>query len=824
MIKNYLTLAMRIFFRNKVFSFINLGGLSIGLTSAFLIILFVKSQTGYDAWIPSADKIYTVETFFSPPGRSPKTLARSPLEMRSAMEKDFPEISSFTRLYAGIAPVAIDELKFPETAFRIEETFFNVFAFSFTQGSPETALASGRAAVVSQQFADKHFKSKAALGQVVTVGDQEYRISGVLASFPGPSHMEFEILLFDGPGALNQDFVDWTSTRVFSYFRLAEGASIAGIEAASAAFLDSNAFFAPESWREFKPSEVMSFTFLPLADIHLHQKGQSPISAPGSATLVYSFVGIAVLILAMAGINFINLSTASASAREKEIAIRKIVGAKRRQLIVRYMAEAMVMVVAAFLVALSLTEVLTPFVFNWIGIEGFDGSEIGVEFLLVALAASTATGVLAALYPAFLLSAKSPAASLAGGRSAAPSVARFRLGLVLVQYTISIVLVIAASHFYLQTRFAVAMDLGFKSENIVAYHGLSGAPDFEAQQALIARAEKVVGVTDVTRMVHLPGTSRQNNVNLQLLGSGKQSGNVPISNVMVQAVAAGVNFEKTMGMTLVAGRSFSADRPVDALTPSHAESTIADGTPASIVINELAVRALGFSSPEEALGKSYRMQDYFSDPLYVRIIGVIKNVHFQSIHSEMVPMLFANAERVFNAAVYKLEPGYSEQTLKQLDEIWQQYIPQVPVYTEFLDQTLVSQYTNETQQTQVFGGFAALAVAIAFLGIFGLAAFSVERRTREVGVRKVFGASAKNIIRLFIWQFSKPVLWASLIAWPVAALLIQNWLENYAYRIDLLPLVFISAAGTVLLIAWVTVASHAARVASTNPILALRHE
>jgi len=818
MLKNYITLAMRILLRHKVFSIINLGGLTIGLTSAFIIILFVKSQVGYDTWVPSAEKIYTVETFFLPPGRAPKTLARSPLELRATMEKDFPEISSFTRLYAGIAPVTIAELQFPEPAFRIEETFFNVFDFSFSEGTAETALNAGRAVVISQQFANKYFSRTSALGKVVAIGDQDYQVSGVLAAFPGKSHMDFEILLFDGPGALNKDFIDWTSTRVFSYFKLADTATIDRIVADATSFLDQNAFFAPESWHDFKPSEVMSLSFLPLADIHLHQTGENPISPPGDATLVYSFVGIAALILAMAGINFINLSTANASTREKEIAIRKIVGAKRQQLIVRHLAEALILVGMAFIFALSLTEILTPLVFNWIGLEGFSGTTLGFDFLILAAAASLITGILAALYPAFHLSSKSPASALAGGRSATPRVARFRLGLILVQYTVSIVLVIAASHFYLQTRLATAMDLGFEAENIVAYHGLSGAPDFTAQQALIARAEALFGVVSATRMVQLPGSSEQNNVNLSRLG-GAETG-----NTMIQAVAAGVHFEDTLGMTLLAGRSFSADRPVDALTPTHAESAIGDNAPASIIINELALQALGFTVPQEAIGKSYRMQDYFSEPLHVQIIGVIKNAHFQSIHSEMVPMLFANAEPVFNAAVFKLKAGRQQETLQELDAIWQHYVPNVPVYTRFLTEQLASQYASETQQTQVFGGFAALAVAIAFLGIFGLAAFSVERRTREVGVRKVFGASSKSIVRLFVWQFSKPVLWASLIAWPIAGLLIQSWLENYAYRIELLPLVFISAASTVLLIAWVTVAGHAARVARTNPILALRYE
>jgi len=819
MIKNYLTLAIRIFLRNKLFSAINLGGLTIGLTSAFLIILFVKSETGYDSWIPSADKIYTVETSFRAPGRAPKTLAKTPVELRAAMEKDFAGIASFTRFYAGEAPIKVDQTQNPERAFRIEETFFDVFDFAFAEGNRGTALKDGTAIVVSQKFADKYFSSGQALGQIVIVGREDYKISGVLSAPAGKTHLDFDVLLFDGPGALNLDLVDWTSARVYSYFRLTPLADVSTMVANAEEFLNANAVFAPESWRGLRASDVMGFSFLPIVDVHLQRRGENPISAPGSAAQVYSFIGIAVLILAMAGINFVNLSTADTSAREKETAVRKIVGASKKQLVFRFLAEALVMVGVAFIFALSLTELLAPFLFNWIGLNGFKDLRLGRDFLLLAAAASVATGVLASLYPAFHLSSKSPASVISGGRSAPARLARFRLGLILVQYTISIVLAIAAGHFYMQTRLATAMDLGFKYENVLAYWGLRGAPNMEAQRALVAQMEKVPAVSSVTRMVQLPGADEQNNTNLLPLGGAEDA-----DNVMIQAVAAGVNFEQTLGMTLVAGRSFSADRAVDALTPEHGSSVIGTGATASIVINELAVRALGFAQAGEAIGKSYRMQDYFSEPLHVRIIGVVKNAHFQSIHSEMVPMLFTNAEPVFNAAVVKLDANFSSETIAQLNGLWQQYIPAVPVYSEFLEDSLASQYVSETQQTQVFGGFAALAVAIAFLGIFGLAAFSVERRTREVGVRKVFGASRGKIVKLFVWQFSKPVLWSSLIAWPISALLIQNWLEQYAYRIDLLPLVFLSAAGTVMFIAWVTVAGHAARVASANPVIALRHD
>lgn len=819
MFKNYLIVAIRILLRNKLFSAINLGGLTIGMTAAFLIILFVRNEVGYDRWIPESERIYTIEVGFNPPGRAPKTLARSPLEFKAAMEQEFPEIESFTRFYAGTAAINMENMKFAEPALVIEETFFDIFDFSFKEGSATTALASGQAVILSTKLAEKYFPGELALGKVITEGTDDYTVTGVLDEFPGKSHLDFEILFYDSPGALNIDFVDWTSSRIYSYFKLSENASIDRLRASTNDFLDKNAIFAPESWQAFTPSDVMSIKTLPIADIHLFQSGESPISPAGSATLVYGFMGIATLIMVMAGINFINLSTANASTREKEIAIRKLVGAKRQQLIIRYMAESLFLVSIAFLCALTMTELLTPFVFNWIGISGFDGTELEFDFLIIAAITSLVTGVLAALYPAIHLSGKSPASAFSGGRSQSPKVARFRLGLILLQYTISIVLVIAASHFYLQTRYAMTLDLGFDSKNVVSYWGISGAENYQAQQSLLSRVRAIPSVSSATRMVQVPGSDSQNNVSLKSADSDS-SENIP----MIHNVAAGVDFDKTLGLTLLAGRSFEQGRTVDILTVAHMETAKTGGTPASIIINEMAVSYLGFSSAEEAIGKSYRMQDYMTEPVLVQIIGVMKNAHFQSIHSGMVPMIYTNLEPFFRVMVVKLDESHTKETLQAIDALWEQYIPNVPVLRTYLTDDLAEQYVTEDRMTQVFGAFSALAVVIAFLGIFGLAAFSVERRTKEVGIRKVMGARIMDIVRLFVWQFSKPVIWASLLAWPISALIIQDWLQHYAYRINLAPLVFLSAAVTVLFIAWMTVASHAARVARTNPILALRHE
>lgn len=819
MFGSYIKVAMRVFIRNKLFSLINIGGLTIGLAAAFFIILFVKSEIGYDAWLPNADRTYTIEASYTPPGRAPKTLARTPLELRATMVKDFPEIEHFTRLYAGTAPIKIGDNQFSEPAFRIEETFFDVFGFSFKEGRATSALAAAGSVVITETTANKYFTGSSAIDKVITIGGTDYRVSAVLASLPGKSHLDFQILLFDGPGSLDIDFVDWTSARVYSYFTLARGASISALEGRLPAFLDTNAFFSPESWRALTPSSVMSLDLLPIGDIHLYQQGESPIAPGGSSTLVFGFIGIAALILVMAGVNFVNLSTAHASTREKETALRKLSGASRSQLIMRQLLEAIILVSAACLIALALTEVFAPIVFGWIGMNGFGVHEIDPTFLMTAAAASLTTAVLAALYPAVQLSSKSLSSAFSGGHSQPVGANRFRLGLILAQYIISIVLVITAGHFYLQTRFATSMDLGFSAENVVTYWGLRGAPDTQAQRALLANVRTVPGVTSATRMAQLPGGGQQNNVVLTAVGASAASG-----PTTVQAIAGDVGFDTTLEMSLLAGRSFDASRSVDVPLINLETGTSANEYATSIVVNQLAVQALGYNNPADALGETFHLQDYITGTVLVEIVGVAKDAHFQTIHSPLVPMLFINAEPFFSALSIKLAPGDQRNTLARLDTLWENYVPDVPVLKTYLREDLAEQYALEDRLTQVFSVFAALAVVIAFLGIFGLAAFNVERRTKEVGIRKVLGATVAEIVRLFVWQFSKPVLWASIIAWPIAGVLVQNWLESFAYRIDLIPLVFISAGGTVLLIAALTVASHAARAAMINPVLALRHQ
>ncbi len=529
---------------------------------------------------------------------------------------------------------------------------------------------------------------------------------------------------------------------------------------------------------------------------------------------MYGFIGIAALIMAMASINFINLSTANASTREKEIAIHKVVGASRKHLIFRYLSEAVILMAFAFLFSLALTELLAPIVFSWIGVALPTSNTFSNEFLLSASLASLLTAIAAGIYPAIHLSSKSSADIFSGGRAQSPRVAKFRIGLVFFQYTVSLILVIAAAHFYMQTRLATTMDLGFNDQRVAAYWGIGAADNAQTKEALLSRVRQIDGIATASLMAQLPGTASQNNVNLKpLSGEGITAG------VTIQAVAADAGFEKVLDMELIAGRSFDPDRANDRMIDEN--DNVNNLSP--VIINELSLSALGFQNAEDALGQTFQMQDYLENPLNVEIIGVMKNAHFQSIHSEAGPMLFANMHYFFNALVVKFDQE-TKNTERQIADIWLNYIPDVAVYQTYLVDTLADQYALEEQQTQVFSIFSVLAVAIAFLGIFGLASFNVERRTKEVGIRKVFGAKVVDIVKLFVWQFSKPVIWAIIAAWPIAGFLISNWLESYAYRIDLTPLVFISAGASVLMIAWITIAAQATKVALKNPIYALRHE
>ncbi len=817
MIWNYLNTALRALSKSRFHAAINIGGLAIGFAAALLIALFVREETSYDKWLADHGRIFTMETGFTIPGRAPKSLATTPIEVRGALEKDYAELEAVTRLRAGAATLMFENKSFTEDVFIVEPNFFRVIALDFARGDAETALAENNSLVITQRLAEKYFGDQDALGRAITFADQDFTVRAVVRNLPGKSHLKFDALFYFNPQQMVLDNVDWSSMRVYSYLKLAPGARISDIEQDLEGFVARNAVFSPDSLKAYQPTELLSFRMVPFADVHLKATGQSPIRPGGNINLVYGFMGIAALIIFIACINFINLSTAAAGGRASEVAIRKVMGAGRGQLAVQHIGESLLTMALAIFVALALAELAGPVFFSQVGMDNLADVEFGLPFIAVMAAGGLVIGLIASIYPAFFLSKIRPALALSGGRAASPKTVRLRSILVLTQFVVSIALMVTAEHFYLQTRYAISMDPGFDKENLIVYRGAGANGLAGVRQTLKVEMGKVPGVDAVTFTSKSPSDEFENNVTLT--PAGAEAG----ADTLVAAISVDPDFFNAYGIPILAGRGLDFDRAGDLLRDPEDPDTVPE---VNIVINATAVRALGFVDREAAIGASFRMNDYLSGSgtALATVVGVSNDSHFRSIHQLVPPSLYVQYPLYYSDMAVKATGGDLARTARALDGVWQSLLPERAAAREFLDETFDAQYANDVRQTQVFAAFAFLAVIIACLGVLGLAAYSVEKRTKEVGVRKVLGAGAKDIVRLFLWQFSKPVLLANVIAWPLAWLALHNWLQGFAYRIDQSPLLFLAAGAATLIVAWLVVGGHTLRVARANPIDALRCE
>ncbi|HLL31823.1 MAG TPA: FtsX-like permease family protein, partial [Allosphingosinicella sp.] len=553
-------------------------------------------------------------------------------------------------------------------------------------------------------------------------------------------------------------------------------------------------------------------------------EGQEAAMSPGNDRgTILTFAIIALLILAMAMVNFTNLATARASQRAREVALRKVLGANRRQLIVQFIGESILVAALAMLIGLALVELLLP------SFSAFLDADIELDYLgeggvaLPMLGLVLLVGGLGGLYPAFFLSRFKPATVLKANKSASEGdgTGRLRAALVVGQFAVSIGLIICTAIVYLQTSYARSADPGFDREHIVQIDGLNRYQLINSGKAIAERMKRVEGVEAVGRSTIAVATDGQNNTNIMVPGNPRP--------VLIGLYTVDPGFREAMGIKLVAGRWFDENRPLDDMTlpfpPSPEHQRALAGRGGNIVVNESGARRLGFSNPADVVGKQVKAglveAEYGLVP--VTVVGVVSDSRFRSVRQPLDDIMFVNGDSGHQWLVvrYKGDPRAMRQ---KLEAAWRGITTEVPFKVELSDDIIAELYEAEDARAQTFAGFALLAVVVACLGLFGLAAFTAERRTKEIGIRKVLGARSRDIVRLLAWQFSKPVIVAILIAWPVAWWVMRDWLNTFDARIDLGPAPFVLAGALTLAIALGTIASHAIRVARANPIKALRYE
>jgi putative ABC transport system permease protein len=830
--RNYLTVGLRALGKNRTYAFINVFGLAIGMAACLMILLFVRYEMSYDKWFPRASDTYQFQSWYksSETGEEAQ-LQMTPYAAGEALKKDFPQVERAVYAWDN-DPVFFQNGQASATEHYLYATdnFLDVVDLPLARGSRDGLDKVGNA-VVSQEEAVKRFGTDDIVGKTLTLISKgqkfDFKIVGVLKELPKSSHMRINAIIHLDIAsfmAKEPQFLEcWGCQSGWVYFKLRPGSDPNAIEAALPAWEKRNIPDENSGEAHFNAGDDQDWHVANVSDIHLG-KAQSGAMSPGNDhTTIVTFAVIALLILGMAVVNFTNLATARASQRAREVALRKVLGANRRQLIVQFIGESIIVAVLAMVIALGLVELLIrPF-------AAFLEADMKLTYfgtggiILPVLALVLIVGILGGLYPAFFLSRFQPAQVLKANKSSAetPGSGRLRSVLVVAQFAVSIGLIICTAIIYGQTAYARTVDPGYKRDHILQVDELSRYQLIDKGEAIAEQVRRVQGVDAVGLTTIGVATDNQNNTGVMVPGNPKP---ITIGNYQVDE-----GFFDAMGLQLVAGRWFDRQRPADDMTlpfppdPAAQQALAARG--ANIVINELAVKRMGFKAPQEVIGKTFKAalveNEYGLVP--VTVVGVVRDSRFRSVKLPLDPILFQNTNSGHSNMVVRFhgDPGAVR---AGVERVWKGFTNEVPFNAKYSDDIILELYKAEDARAKTFAAFALLSVVVGCLGLFGLAAFTAERRTKEIGIRKVLGARVRDIVRLLVWQFSKPVIVANLIAWPVAWWVMRGWLNGFDTRISLGPTPFLLAGGLALLIAIATVAGHAFRVARSNPIHALRYE
>jgi putative ABC transport system permease protein len=830
--RNYITVGVRALAKNKTYAFINIFGLAIGMAACLMILLFVRYETSYDKWLPGAENIYQFQTWFKNDETGEINEGRmAAYRSGEAFKKDFPQIEA--KVY-GLAnePVFVKDgqASTVEDFIYVDADFLEVVPLPILRGSPD-ALAQVNTAVLTRSEAIKRYGTDNVVGRTMSLISRgvtrDFRIGAVLKDLPKNSHLKLNaVARLDFPTFFSDspDFLTcWGCHSGWVWVKLKPGADPAAIQAALPAWERRNIPDENAGEARFNAGDNQDWHLINVRDVHLG-KAQDAAMTPGNdRTTIITFAVIALLILGMAVVNFTNLATARASQRAREVALRKVLGATRKQLIIQFIGESIMIAVLAMLIALTLVELLTPSFAAFLEADittSYFGSEgIFLPVLLLVIV----VGVIGGLYPAFFLSRFQPASVLKANKSSAetPGTGRLRNVLVVGQFAVSIGLIICTAIIYAQTVYARTLDPGYKRDHILQVGQMSRYALLDKGEMIVERTRRLPGVEAVGRTTIGVATDSNNNTGLMVPGNPE-----PVS---IGTYQIDTGFKDAMGLELKAGRWFDEKRPLDDMTTPYPQDLAAERALAqrggTIVVNELGAKRLGYNDPAAIVGKTFRaaIVDNEIGLVPVTVIGVVKDSRFRSVKEPVDALMFSNVRSGHTHMIVRFR-GDPASVRSSVERMWRGITTDVPFEGKFSEDIIAELYEAEDARAKTFAGFAILAVIVACLGLFGLAAFTAERRTKEIGIRKVLGARSRDIVRLLAWQFSKPVIVANLIAWPVAWWAMRDWLNSFDARIPLSLTPFLLAAVLALVIAIGTIAAHALRVARANPIHALRYE
>ena len=773
MLKHYTKIAIRNLIREKGYGFINVVGLAVGMACFILIVLWVRDELSYDKFHLNADRLCRVMDYEKYADGDELTFSVNPPELAPTLISEYPEIVDAARyrpmggmiVRSGGNSFSEDGLTFADPS------FFSMFSFPFVKGEPGQALSSPNSVLITEKTATRYFGDENPVGKTLQVDDRvDLTVTGVIQNVPGNSHMQFDLVApFSTVKEFGLDIDGWNQFAHKTYALLAENADLAQLSKKIAGTV-----------KRHDEDAIVELSLQPVTDIHLSRDKSS----------IYIFSLIATFILLTACINYMNLATARAGKRTKEVGLRKVVGAGRKEIVLQFFGESILVSLVALCLSLLLVEIFLP-LFNDLSAKQLSfGLMKNGSVILILLGTAIATGTISGSYPALFLSSLAPASVLKGSWRSGPGGAVLRKLLVSLQFVLSIALIIGTVVIGRQLHFIQNQKLGFDKEQVLCI-GLKGDSS-QKSELLKSELSKTEGVASISAVSGPPAGLHMSTL-IHEWGNGQTQG-----DILIHRLFADWDFAATLGVEMADGRFLS-------------QRFISD-TSASVVVNQAAVRAMGMESPlgKEVLGST--------------IVGVVKDFHFNSLHSEIEPLAIQHRPNMFRHLLVKLKPGDISGAISSLTATWEKLVPGMPFDYQFLDENIDRMYRTDQRMGKIINSFTILALFIACLGLFGMASFTAQQRTKEIGIRKVLGATVPEITFSLVKEFSKWVLLANLIAWPLAYFTMNRILQAYAYRISLGIWIFLAAGAAALIIAVATVSYQAIKAALTNPVETLRYE
>lgn len=785
MFRNYLKIALRNIKRHKGYSFINIVGLAIGMACCILILLWVQDELSYDRFHENADDIYRVIQDINFTDHSTTwSITQGPLG--PSLKEDFPEIINATRITGRGLRLTYNDKSYDEVVVMADGSLFEMFTFPLVKGDPATALSDPLSIVLSEEMAEKYFAGEDPIGKTIKADNQwDFQVTGVMKNIPHNSHLQFDFLIpFIFGRELNYTVDRWGNSQFRTYVQLQKGVAAKEIIQKISGYL----FEKPTIEKDAR------LNLQPLTRIHLYSNYEYD-TAHGDIMYVTLFSLIAFFILLIACINFMNLATARSGNRAKEVGMRKVSGAHKTDIIKQFYGESILLAFIALLFAAIFVWLLLP-VFNNLAAKELSLDIPGnLSILLGLLCIAVVTGIISGSYPALFLSTFQPVMVLKGARLSNLKGSVFRKILVVFQFSLTILLIICTIGVYNQLDYVRNRKLGYDKEHMI-YFGMRGdmREKFDSVKNELLQNPNILGVT-ASSNVPTYGYTFSNSL-------WRWEGQNPDEETLMRAVFIDVDYFKTFGMEITEGRSFSKEFPTDATE--------------AIMVNEEAVKAMGMEFP---IGKRLSIQDE-----NFRIIGIVKNYHFRSLRQEIDPLILIHSPENSRALFARLKSDDIPQTIGYMEKIWERFAPGYPFNYRFLDEALDRLYRSEQRIGALFRYFSILAILISCLGLLGLASFMAEQRTKEIGIRKVLGATTPNIVALLSKEFTKWVLVANIAAWPIAYFALSKWLQSYAYSANIALWSFILSGMLALVIALITVSYQSIKAALANPVDSLRYE